>query len=159
MIPQHLQPKRKTSRSFSFSFSSLFRSWYGLIGFLLIVFLFLLPIIRLVWLSISSEDGISLAMYEEVLSDFVTWKTVQNTLIITVGSTIIALVIGVYLLGSWPMSILGGKSGSGYLSSCHLLSLLILQRWHGFNSLEITDRFNIFLNYYQSKHPSLICIA
>ena len=63
MIPQHLQPKRKTSRSFSFSFSSLFRSWYGLIGFLLIVFLFLLPIIRLVWLSISSEDGISLAMY------------------------------------------------------------------------------------------------
>lgn len=76
MIPQHLQPKRKTSRSFSFSFSSLFRNWYGLIGFLLIVFLFLLPIIRLVWLSISSEDGISLAMYREVLSDFVTWKTV-----------------------------------------------------------------------------------
>ena len=102
MIPQHLQPKRKTSRSFSFSFSSLFRSWYGLIGFLLIVFLFLLPIIRLVWLSISSEDGISLAMYREVLSDFVTWKTVQNTLIITVGSTIIALVIGV--LFAWIMA-------------------------------------------------------
>ena len=34
------------------------------------------------------------------------------------------------------MSILGGRSGFSYLSSCHLLSLPISQRLHGFNSLE-----------------------
>ncbi|WP_428912371.1 ABC transporter permease [Niallia sp. Krafla_26] len=102
MIPQHLQTERKTSRSYSFSFSSFFRSCYGLVGFVLIVFLFILPIIRLVWLSISSEDGLSLAMYEEVLSNPITWKTVQSTVIITVISTLIALVVGVLL--AWIMA-------------------------------------------------------
>ncbi len=102
MTPQHLQTERKTRKPFSFSFSSLFRSWYGFLGFLLIVFLFLLPIIRLVWLSISSETGISLAMYEEVLSDPVTWKTIQNTIIITIISTLISIVLGVLM--AWIMA-------------------------------------------------------
>ena len=102
MIPQHLQSERKTSRSFSFSFSSLSRSWYGVIGFMVIVFLFFLPILRLVWLSISSEEAISLTIYEEVLSDSATWKTVQNTLIITIMSTIIALILGVIF--AWIMA-------------------------------------------------------
>ena len=102
MIPQYLKSKRKTSTSFSFSFSSLFRKWYGLVGFLLIVFLFFLPVWRLVWLSLSSGEGISLSMYEEVLRDQSTWKTVQNTLIITIMSTLLALLLGVSF--AWIMA-------------------------------------------------------
>jgi iron(III) transport system permease protein len=102
MIPQYLKSKRKTSTSFSFSFSSLFRNWHGLVGFLLIVFLFLLPVWRLVWLSLSSGEGISLSMYEEVLRDRSTWKTVQNTLIITIMSTLLAIVLGVSF--AWIMA-------------------------------------------------------
>ena len=56
MIPQHKMFERGTRKTYSFSFSSLFRSWSGLLGFALLVFLFLLPVWRLIWLSISSED-------------------------------------------------------------------------------------------------------
>lgn len=95
MIPQHEQVERKTRSTSLFSFSSIFRSWYGFIGFILIVFFFLLPVWRLIWLSISSDSGIHLGVYQEVLSEASTWKTVQNTIVITIFSTILALVLGV----------------------------------------------------------------
>lgn len=95
MVPQHKRVERGTSRPYSFSFSSILKGWRGLLGFLLVVFLFLLPVWRLIWLSISSENAISFDLYLEVLTEKATWKTIYNTLIITIFSTMIALFLGV----------------------------------------------------------------
>lgn len=95
MVPQHKSIERGTGRFYSFSFSSILKSWRGLLGFLLVGFLFLLPVWRLILLSISSENAISFDLYLEVLTEKATWKTIYNTLIITVFSTMIALLLGV----------------------------------------------------------------
>ncbi|PAD81496.1 ABC transporter permease [Niallia circulans] len=89
--------ERKTEALFPLSFSYLSRKWWGILGFLLLIFVFLLPVWRLVWLSISSGEGISLELYQEVLVERATWKTIQNTVIITVSSTLLSLVLGVGL--------------------------------------------------------------
>jgi iron(III) transport system permease protein len=50
-------------------------------------------------LSLSSENGLSLSHYVEVLKNSVTWKTIYNTIIIVIGSTIISVFLG--LLTAW----------------------------------------------------------
>ncbi|MFC0273980.1 ABC transporter permease [Metabacillus herbersteinensis] len=97
MNSPYQSPLRKTRAIYSFSFSSIFKSWWGILGFVLIVFIFLLPICRLMWLSLFPEGTISLTLYQEVLTEKATWKTVQNTLWITLFSTVIALFLGVGL--------------------------------------------------------------
>ncbi|MEM5594803.1 hypothetical protein AAHH67_29285 [Niallia circulans] len=89
--------ERKKEALFPLSFSYFSRKWWGIPGFLLLVFIFLLPVWRLVWLSISSGEGISLELYQEVMIEKATWKTIQNTVIITVASTLLSLILGVGL--------------------------------------------------------------
>lgn len=89
--------ERKTEALFPLSFSYFSRKWWGIPGFLLLVFVFLLPVWRLVWLSISSGEGISLELYQEVLLEKATWRTIQNTIIITFSSTLLSLILGVGL--------------------------------------------------------------
>ncbi|EOR22541.1 ABC-type Fe3+ transport system, permease component [Niallia nealsonii AAU1] len=94
----HLQrSERKTEALLPFSFSHFSRNWWGVPGFLLLIFVFLLPVCRLVWLSLSSSEGVGLQLYQEVLLEKATWKTIQNTIVITISSTLLALVLGVGL--------------------------------------------------------------
>ncbi|MFT7791509.1 UNVERIFIED_CONTAM: hypothetical protein ODR73_25610, partial [Escherichia coli] len=80
----HLQrSERKTEALLPFSFSHFSRNWWGVPGFLLLIFVFLLPVCRLVWLSLSSSEGVGLQLYQEVLLEKATWKTIQNTIVIT----------------------------------------------------------------------------
>ncbi|PLR77455.1 iron ABC transporter permease [Bacillus sp. V3-13] len=102
MIPPYQSSLRKARPFHSFSFSSIFRSWSGILGFLLITCLFLLPVCRLVWLSLFSEGKLSLTLYQEVLTEAATWTTIKNTLWITTASTLVALVLGVSL--AWIMA-------------------------------------------------------
>ncbi|PLR84857.1 ABC transporter permease [Bacillus sp. V33-4] len=102
MIPPYQSSLRKARTFYSFSFSSIFRSWSGILGFSLITFLFLLPVCRLVWLSVVSEGNLSLNLYQEVLAEAVTWTTIKNTLWITIASTFLSSVLGVSL--AWMMA-------------------------------------------------------
>lgn len=158
MIPQQQPLERKTRIAYSFSFSSLFRSWYGLVGFVLIVFLFLLPVWRLLWLSVSSEGGISFASYQEVLTEKSTWKTVENTLVITVFSTLLALIVGVGF--AWIMAYVNVR-GKNWIQLFVFLPFIIPSyittlAWVQFLGINgpvhyLLDRFSLeapFLNLY-----------
>jgi len=76
--------------------------WWFLIGVLFVFIFFVLPIFRLFFLSFSSESGLTLGNYMSVLQDRSTWKTIENTLYVVLGSSIIAIILGV--LTAWVVA-------------------------------------------------------
>ncbi|WP_066050932.1 ABC transporter permease [Robertmurraya korlensis] len=71
--------------------------WWFFIGVLFVVIFFVVPICRLVFLSFSSEGGFTLGNYNSVLQDRSTWKTIEHTLYVVGGSSIIAIILGVIM--------------------------------------------------------------
>ncbi|MFD2705889.1 ABC transporter permease [Salibacterium lacus] len=67
------------------------------VTFIILVIFFVLPIARLVWLSFTEDAVPTWQHYREVLSDAGTWIVVQNTFWMVLGSTIMALVLGVFM--------------------------------------------------------------
>ncbi|MFC2949454.1 ABC transporter permease [Virgibacillus sediminis] len=67
---------------------------YAWLGLLIVFLLFMLPVVRLVWLSFVEEGAFTFAHYTEVLKERATWRTIQNTVLIVFGSTSLALVLG-----------------------------------------------------------------
>ncbi len=61
----------------------------------LIMFVFIVPIIRLFWMSFKREGSLTLANYSTILGEASTWSMLRNTLIIVVGSTLLSILIGV----------------------------------------------------------------
>ncbi|MGH2317834.1 ABC transporter permease [Planococcus sp. SE5232] len=92
-----VEERKKRDSSFSLFFQK--NSIYKVIGLLVIFVFFLLPVLRLVFLSFVDDGSLTLHYYTEILREPATWKTVQNTLVIVAGSTILALALGV--LFSW----------------------------------------------------------
>lgn len=90
---QAIGERKKGLPSFSLFFQN--KNFYKGIGLLAVFLLFLLPVLRLVWLSFVNKNGLTLHYYQQVLQETATWVTVQNTLIIVLGSTLLALVLGV----------------------------------------------------------------
>ncbi|WP_181833005.1 ABC transporter permease [Bacillus taeanensis] len=82
--------------TFSSSFLEKMRDplWKVIGGLVLFIF-FLLPIIRLIYLSFTSEAGLTLSHYTSILQEQATWITVKNPLYIVFGSTLISLGLGV----------------------------------------------------------------
>ena len=78
------------------------QKWWFLIGVLFVSVFFVLPILRLFLLSFSSEDGVTLSNYTSVLQDRSTWKTIENTLYVVAGSSIIAIFLGI--LTAWVVA-------------------------------------------------------
>ncbi|RXT04394.1 iron ABC transporter permease [Ammoniphilus sp. CFH 90114] len=78
-------------------------------GFLLILIFFILPIMKLLYLSFTSEAGLSMANYTHVLQQAKTWKTIQNTLYIVGGSTLLSVVLGVFTAWLVAYSDIRGK--------------------------------------------------
>ncbi|HZH58476.1 MAG TPA: iron ABC transporter permease, partial [Metabacillus sp.] len=76
--------------------------WWFLIGVLFVFIFFVLPIFRLFFLSFSSESGLTLGNYTSVLQDRSTWKTIENTLYVVLGSSIIAIILGI--LAAWVVA-------------------------------------------------------
>jgi len=97
MNSQVQSSERKTDALSPFSFSYFTRNWWGVSGFLLLIFVFLLPVCRLVWLSVANGEEVGLMLYQEVLLEKATWRTIQNTIIITIASTLLSLGLGVGL--------------------------------------------------------------
>lgn len=97
---QAVRERRKGLPSFSLFFQK--KNLYKAIGLLAVFLLFLLPVLRLVWLSFIKEGSLTVHYYAEILREPATWSTVQNTLLIVLGSTLLALVLGVSF--SWVIA-------------------------------------------------------
>jgi iron(III) transport system permease protein len=61
-----------------------------------LAYFFLVPIARLVWLSFAGKGGYGVDNYRVVLNDSQTWESVYNTMYVSVLSTVMAVVLGVY---------------------------------------------------------------
>lgn len=55
---------------------------------------FVMPIIKLVLLSFTSPQGLTLAHYQTVFNESKTWITLRNTLFLVCGATLIAIALG-----------------------------------------------------------------
>ncbi|MDK2811912.1 MAG: iron(III) transport system permease protein [Petrotoga sp.] len=84
---------------------------------LVLLFIFLLPIVKLVYLSFLSPEGVSFSVYQEVLTKERTWKVVGNTLVLSGGATVISLLLGTLF------AVLVAYSDLRYK---HLIQMLIL---------------------------------
>ncbi|WP_445486838.1 ABC transporter permease [Niallia sp. 03133] len=81
----------------------------------LLVIFFMVPIIRLVWMSFSSEQGISLDNYLNILSEKATWTMLKNTFFIVSGSTCISLLLGIVMAWIVAYSDIRFKKGLQFL--------------------------------------------
>lgn len=86
----------------SIGFSLFHSRYFQFIGVGLLFLFFVLPIARLMLLSVSSEQGLTLQHYVEVLQEKATWKTLQNTVYLVVGSTLISSLLGV--VSAWVIA-------------------------------------------------------
>lgn len=87
----------KTRRKSSEFFSLLFKKGGLYLSLLLIFILFVIPVIRLIWMSFQVNDSFSLTNYTNILSEQYTWTVIKNTIIIVTGSTAISLILGISL--------------------------------------------------------------
>ncbi|MBA5730003.1 iron ABC transporter permease [Aerococcaceae bacterium INB8] len=69
---------------------------------IVVVTFFILPIVRLAFMSFIGEEGLTLSFYQDILSSKRTWTVLRNTLIMIVGSVTIATVLGVVF--AWIMA-------------------------------------------------------
>lgn len=72
------------------------------IGLLFVILFFVLPIIRLIFLSLTSQHGFSFESYRSILQDHQTWDVLKNTIYVVCGSTILAVILGVFM--SWMVA-------------------------------------------------------
>lgn len=89
------QNLKNTSIKSSEIFSLLFRKGGFLLGLLLIFIFFVIPLLRLVWMSFQVNDSFSFNNYTDILSEQFTWTVLLNTFIIVIGATIVSLVLGI----------------------------------------------------------------
>ncbi|MEC0303655.1 ABC transporter permease [Terribacillus saccharophilus] len=81
-----------------------------LVGTLILFFFFLLPILRLLLMSFTSGESVSIGAYSEVLKESVTWKTLWNTIYIVLGSTVLSMILGIIMAAIMAYTDVRGKS-------------------------------------------------
>lgn len=110
--------KRERLNSSLFPFFLSAKNIWIMLGFIATLFFFVLPIGKLLYLSIRIEGAFSLGYYTELLRQERFWKTLQNTFIIVFASTLLSLVLGV--AAAWLMA----YTNIRHKKALHLLILL-----------------------------------
>lgn len=113
--PNHME--RDGTKSFHPSFSTWSQSFFLLITVLVVAWVFIVPMLRLVGLSFTTELGFSFEHYIAVFSEKKTFDILVHTAWAVLGSTGLALVIGVSI--AWMMAYTD-------IRAKHWLHLLIL---------------------------------
>ncbi|MFD3259294.1 ABC transporter permease [Paenibacillus lentus] len=111
---------KKGNRGFPFSLPSASSASHKIgiaLGIVATFFFFVLPIIKLILLSVQGEQGLSLNYYSELLQQERFWRTMKHTFVIVIGSTLLSVVLGV--TAAWLMAYTD-------LSHKRLLHLLML---------------------------------
>lgn len=78
-------------------FSLLFKKGGLTLSLLLVLLFFVVPVVRLLWMSFQVDGTFSFDNYTNILSEQYTWTVMKNTFYIVLGSTAISLVLGVAL--------------------------------------------------------------
>ncbi|GFZ87287.1 ABC transporter permease [Paenibacillus marchantiophytorum] len=73
-----------------------------LLTVILLVVFFIIPIAKLIYLSMQSGAGLTLTHYMEMLQQDRLWKTLKDTFVIVAGSSLLSIVLGV--LSAWFMA-------------------------------------------------------
>ncbi|MGP7817116.1 ABC transporter permease [Niallia sp. 01092] len=81
----------------------------------LLAIFFMVPIIRLLWMSFLCENSISFVNYVNILSEKATWSMLGNTFFIVSGATLIALLLGVVMAWIVAYSDIRFKKGLQFL--------------------------------------------
>ncbi|NHN34176.1 iron ABC transporter permease [Paenibacillus sp. S3N08] len=68
---------------------------FSLLGIVFLIVFFLIPIGKLLYLSVQVKTGLSLANYMEILQQARTWKSLKDTFLIVSGSTLLSVFLGV----------------------------------------------------------------
>lgn len=76
-------------------YSSFSKNLIKVLGLVVVFFIFVIPVIRLVIMSFTGEDGLTSDFYKDVLSSDTTWTVLTNTAIIVILSTLISSVLGI----------------------------------------------------------------
>lgn len=81
-------------------FSSLFMKKIAIaLGFLVLASLFVLPIVKLIYLSVQSSTGLTFGHYAEMLQQDRLWKTLKDTSVVVFGSSLVS--IGLGIVAAW----------------------------------------------------------
>ncbi|MUG46788.1 ABC transporter permease subunit [Paenibacillus woosongensis] len=88
------------------------------VGIIATFFFFVLPIVKLVLLSIQGEQGFSLNYYAELLQQERFWRTIKYTFVIVTGSTLLSVILG--MTAAWLMA----YTDLSHKKWLHLLMLL-----------------------------------
>lgn len=67
---------------------------YKVIGFILVIIFFFVPIFRLIFMGFTNEAGFTIEYYTTILKEERTWKVLKNTVIIVGVSTLISTILG-----------------------------------------------------------------
>ncbi|MGM7634294.1 ABC transporter permease [Bacillus sp. Hm123] len=97
MIADNQLAEKRTRGLPSFSLLLNKKNIFFTIGFLLVILFFVVPVLRLIFLSFVEEGAITLNHYTEILREKATWSTIKNTIYIVFGSTVLSLSLGVSL--------------------------------------------------------------
>lgn len=95
-------PLDKETGTAAVSLSLFKKKGIKLLLLLLTIIFFIIPIIRLVYMSVEGETGLTLVHYTDILSSNRTWTVFKNTLIMILGSTFLATIVGVVF--AWLMA-------------------------------------------------------
>ncbi|WP_230873892.1 ABC transporter permease [Paenibacillus woosongensis] len=94
------------------------RNMAAAVGIIATFFFFVLPIVKLVLLSIQGEQGFSLNYYAELLQQERFWRTIKYTFVIVTGSTLLSVILG--MTAAWLMA----YTDLSHKKWLHLLMLL-----------------------------------
>lgn len=111
----------REKRGFPFSLpgaASSSRNMAAAAGIIATFFFFVLPIIKLVLLSVQGEQGFSLNYYAELLQQERFWRTMRHTFVIVTGSTLLSVILG--MTAAWLMA----YTDLSHKKWLHLLMLL-----------------------------------
>lgn len=87
-----------------------------------VLFIFFMPLARLVLLSLKTDNGLSLSNYTSLLADIKTWQVIKNSIYISSMSTILSLIIGVFMAWIIAYTDIGSKT---YLQFMIMLPFVI----------------------------------
>lgn len=90
-IDSKIDQEKKSSEAFSL----LFKKGSLFISLLLVLIFFVVPVIRLLWMSFQVDGSFSFENYTNILSEQYTWTVLKNTVLTVLGSTMISVVLGV----------------------------------------------------------------
>lgn len=93
-IDSKINQEKKSSEAFSL----LFKKGSLFISLLLVLIFFVVPVIRLLWMSFQVDGSFSFENYTNILTEQYTWTVLKNTVLTVLGSTMISVVLGVTMV-------------------------------------------------------------